>query len=157
MPLLLLVAFVAVPIIELAVIGAVSGRIGLGWTLLVLVADSVAGAVLVRHEGRRAWQAFRGALAAGRWPADEVVQGALVLVGGALLLTPGFVTDGVGLLLVLPWTRPTIARWLRRWLTPRALRGVREDGRGRGGGAVLDVEVLSVEREEAPGDPSGEP
>lgn len=155
MPLLLLIAFLVVPIVELAVIGAVSARLGIGWTLLLLLADSVAGAVLVRHEGRRAWRRFRSALAEGRWPGDEVVQGALVLVGGALLLTPGFVTDAVGVVLVVPPTRHPVAAALRRWLTPGPLRDVRsEAGRGAGdqaGGAVFDVEVIAVERED--GDP----
>ena len=109
----LLLAFIVVPIVELYVIGQVGGAIGLWPTLALLLIDSLAGAVLVRREGRRAWTAFRDALSAGRWPGDEVVQGALVLVGGALLLTPGFVTDAVGLLLVLPPTRAVAARLIR--------------------------------------------
>lgn len=153
MPLLLLIAFIAVPIVELVVIGAVSDRLGLGWTLFLLLADSVAGAVLVRHEGRRAWSRFRSALTEARWPGDEVVQGALVLVGGALLLTPGFVTDGVGLALVLPVTRRPVAAVLRRWLTPGPLRGFGAgDGGTAGGdagdGSVLDVEVIAIERDD---------
>ncbi len=90
MPLLLVLAFVTVPILELLVIQQVGGWLGLPLTITILLLDSIVGAVLVRREGRRAWSAFRAALGEGRWPGDEVAQGALVLVGGALLLTPGF-------------------------------------------------------------------
>ncbi len=139
---ILLLAFVAIPILELAVILKVGALVGLWPTLLLLVADSMLGAALVRREGRRAWQAFRRALREGRWPSDEVAQGALVLVGGALLLTPGFVTDGVGLLLLLPVTRAAASRLLRRRLVAsgRLRRHVDRSGRD-----VLDVQVMAVE------------
>ncbi len=159
----LLFAFILVPIAELYVIGGVADGIGWSWTLLLLFADSVLGAVLVKREGRRAWAAFRDALAAGRWPGDEVAQGALVLIGGALLLTPGFLTDGLGLFLVLPPTRAIAAAIVKRRIVPvpvqvagdvfghvRDHRGQqdappRPDGRGR---HTFDVEVVSVERDE---------
>ncbi len=162
---LLLLAFIVVPIVELTVIIAIGGRIGLPLTVALLLLDSVLGAVLVRSEGRRAWRAFRSALQAGRWPGDEVVQGALVLVGGALLVTPGFVTDAVGLLALLPSTRALASRYLRRRLTPAPLRrdvgleGRRAAPRGRRRSRtaahqaqVIDVEVVSVERHDDPGE-----
>lgn len=160
---LLLLAFIIVPIVELAVIVEIGTRIGLPLTIALLLIDSVLGAVLVKREGRRAWRAFRSALEEGRWPGDEVVQGALVLVGGALLVTPGFVTDAFGLLAVLPPTRALASRYLRRWLTPAPLRHAlilerRRPARGRRRssnvppqGRALDVEVVSVERDDAPG------
>jgi UPF0716 protein FxsA len=130
---LLLAAFVVVPLVELAVNLQVGDVLGVPTTILLLLLDSILGAVLVKREGRRAWDAFRRALSAGRWPGDEVAQGALVLVGGALLLTPGFVTDVVGLLAVLPPTRAVASRGLRRWATPAPLREVTDvlGGRGR--------------------------
>ncbi len=97
----------------------------------------------------KAWRRFREALDQLRAPAEEVVDGALVLVGGALMLTPGFVTDAVGLVLVVPPTRALLNRLIRRRVRmsfrfgsvpPRAPRQ-REDGE------VVDVEVLSVERD----------
>lgn len=159
MPLLLLLAFIVVPLVELAVIGRVSAVMGLPATLALLLADSVVGAVLVKREGRRAWLAFRTALAEARWPGDEVVQGALVLVGGALLVTPGFVTDAVGLAAVLPPTRRLLSRLLRARLTPVPVRVLRTAAggsprTGTGGDDVLDVEVVSVERD-GPEDGSG--
>lgn len=160
MPLLLLVAFIVVPLVELAVIGRVNDWLGLPATLALLLLDSIIGAVLVKREGRRAWLAFRTALAEARWPGDEVVQGALVLVGGALLLTPGFVTDAVGLAAVLPPTRRLLSRLLRDRLTPAPVRLLRTASRGgaRRDDDVLDVEVVSVERdgpEDGPGGSSG--
>lgn len=154
MRLLLLVAFIVVPIVELVVIGQVWDLLG-GWpTVALLIFDSVVGAVLVRREGVRAWGRFKDAITERRWPGDEVVQGALVLVGGALLLTPGFVTDIAGLAMVAPPTRALLSRSVRRRVRSVAANtlGVDEPRRpGRSGSRdVLDVEVVSVEREEEP-------
>ncbi len=139
---ILILAFVAIPIVELAVILKVGALIGVWPTVLLLVVDSALGAALLRREGRRAWQAFRQALLQGRWPGDEIAQGALVLVGGALLLTPGFVTDGVGLLLLLPPTRAATSRLIRRRLVVSGR--LQPPGR-RGRPPADDVKVLAVE------------
>src|SRR3712207_965951 len=93
----LVLLFIVVPIAELAVIIQVGQEIGVGPTVLILVADSILGSLLLRAQGRKTWQRFTHALRAGRPPAREVIDGALVLVGGALLLTPGFVTDVLGI------------------------------------------------------------
>jgi UPF0716 protein FxsA len=167
MPALLVLAFVVVPLIELVAIIQVGQLIGTPWTIALLVIDSIVGAVLLKRESRRAWSDFREALAAGRWPGDEVTQGGLVIVGGALLLTPGFVTDLVGLLALLPPTRAAIARVIRRRFVSGAVLGASSrtsrrprsggtDRRARGGSEphVLDVEVVDVEREPPPGPPS---
>jgi UPF0716 protein FxsA len=163
MPLFLLVlAFVVVPLTELSVIQMVSAELGLTLTLLLLVADSIAGAMLVRREGSRAWQQLRTALGEGRVPEGEMVGGVLLLFGGALLLTPGFVTDGVGLALVLPFTRAPIAALVRRRYSvgPIDLGGTPFEQTG--GGVSADaatagtgVEVLSVEREDRGADAAG--
>lgn len=119
LPLLLL--FVAVPILELYVILQVGQAIGVLPTIAVLVADSVLGSLLMRSQGRAAWRRFNDALAAGRPPAREVLDGVLVIFGGAFLLTPGFVTDVFGLLLLLPPTRAMFRRLIVRSLTRRAM------------------------------------
>ncbi len=98
--------FLLVPIIEIMVIIAVGHAIGAWPTFLLLVATSALGAWLIRGEGGRAWRALGQALGDGRMPARELADGVVVLVGGTLLLVPGFVTDVAGLLLVLPFTRP---------------------------------------------------
>jgi UPF0716 protein FxsA len=112
MPALLFVAFVVMPIVELYVIIQVGHVLGVLPTLLLLFACSFAGAWLVKREGVKAWRAFRAATAEGRVPARETADGALVIVGGALLLAPGFVTDALGLLCVLPPTRALVRRLL---------------------------------------------
>ena len=90
---LLLVLFIVVPIIEIFAIIQVGQAIGVWWTIALLIADSILGSILMRSQGRAAWRRFNAALAQGRAPAREVLDGVLVIFGGALLLTPGFVTD----------------------------------------------------------------
>jgi UPF0716 protein FxsA len=121
MPLLLLVAFVVVPIVEIWVIVQVGQAIGIVPTLVLLLADAVLGTWLFRREGRRAWTALREAIAAHRVPAKEVADGALVVVGGAFLLTPGFVTDVLGVLCLLPPTRAVLRRALTGLVRARLL------------------------------------
>ena len=124
MPLLLLLLFVVVPVVEIWVIVQVGQAIGIVPTLVLLLADAVVGTWLFRREGRKAWAALREAIAAGRVPAKEVADGALVVVGGAFLLSPGFVTDAVGLLCVLPPTRAFLRRALTGLVRARLLRRI---------------------------------
>ncbi len=109
---LLLVAFVVVPLLEIFVLIQVGQVIGAWWTILLLVADSILGMWVVRREGGRAWTALRSAINSGQMPARELADGALILIGGTLMLTPGFVTDLAGILLILPFTRPIARRAL---------------------------------------------
>ena len=119
MPLLLVVLFIVVPIAELAVLIQIGQLIGVWWTIALLVADAVLGSLLARSQGRLAWRRFNEALRSGRPPAREVMDGALVLFGGALLLTPGFLSDILGLALLLPPTRAIVRRSLARRLGRR--------------------------------------
>jgi UPF0716 protein FxsA len=125
MPLLaLLVAFVVVPIAELYVIvELMADAIGPVPTIALLVLDSVLGAALLRWQGRTTWQRFIEAVQAGRVPHREILDGVLVIFGGALLITPGFLTDLVGLGLLLPPTRAVVRRFLARLLSRRAVTG----------------------------------
>jgi UPF0716 protein FxsA len=137
---LLLLLFIVVPIVELYVILQVGEAIGVVPTVALLIADSVLGSVLMRSQGRTAWRRFNAALAEGRVPHREVLDGALVIFGGALLLTPGFVTDLFGILLLLPPTRALVRAVLVRRLLPRmVVSGFGTLGRspcgGFGGGA----------------------
>ena len=119
MPLLLLIIiFIVVPIAELYVIWQVGEAIGVVPTLLILAADSVIGSLLLKSQGRAVWRRFSETMAAGRVPHREVLDGVLVIFGGAFLITPGFLTDVLGILLLLPPTRA-----LMRGLVVRALRG----------------------------------
>src|SRR5215213_3887288 len=150
MPLLALVAlFILVPIAELYVILKVGDAIGAIWTVLILAADSVLGSLLLRSQGRAVWRRFNEALAAGRMPHREVVDGVLVIFGGAFLITPGFITDVIGVLLLLPPTRSMF----RGLLTRRAIFGVTQGVAGRGSrGTGYDVDGTAREREDADAD-----
>jgi UPF0716 protein FxsA len=118
---ILVALFIAVPILELWVILQVGGLIGVVPTLVLLLSVSLLGALLLRHQGRGAWQAFSAALAGRRFPGREVADGLMITLGGALLLTPGFITDAVGLLLLLPPTRAVARRVLRAYVRRRFL------------------------------------
>jgi UPF0716 protein FxsA len=151
MPLLALVAiFIVVPLAELYVILEVVGEaIGPVWTILLLAADSVLGSILLRSQGRTVWRRFNDALAAGRMPHREVMDGVLVIFGGAFLITPGFLTDIVGLVLLIPPTRAVVRRVVTRRLGQRVAVGVaaRERRRDRPG----DVEGSATEYDGPPG------
>jgi UPF0716 protein FxsA len=117
MPLLLLiVVFILVPLAELYVILKVGDAIGVLPTLAILVADSLLGSWLLKSQGRAVWRRFNEATQAGRVPHSEIIDGVLVIFGGAFLITPGFLTDIVGLLLLIPPTRAAFRRLTRRMI-----------------------------------------
>jgi UPF0716 protein FxsA len=116
---LLVVLFIVVPIVELWVIIEIGGLIGVVPTLALLLADALLGSLLLRHQGRGAWRRFNAALAERRFPGREVADGAMIVVGGTLLLTPGFITDIFGLLLLIPPTRAIARRLLRGFFMRR--------------------------------------
>jgi UPF0716 protein FxsA len=127
---LLFVAFVVVPLVEIFVLVQVGQVIGAWWTILLLVVDSLVGTWLIKREGSKAWAALREALQTGRMPARELADGGLIVVGGTLMLTPGFVSDVLGIVLILPLTRP-VARRALTTLVARRLLGA--PGTGPGG------------------------
>lgn len=130
---LLVVAFIVVPLVELYVIVQVGQSIGVLPTIAVLLADSVLGSLLMRSQGRAAWRSFQAATTAGRVPAREVLDGALVIFGGALLLAPGFLTDLLGLLLLIPPTRALVRSLLVRRFALRMVASVASRGGVRPG------------------------
>jgi len=140
MSVILVVLFIAIPIAELAIIIQVGQWIGVWPTIALLAADAVLGSVLLRSQGRLAWQRFNLALAEGRVPAREVFDGVAVIFGGALLLTPGFITDVFGLILLIPPTRALARRGLLWTVGRRVLLGWKVASwganryRGRGAG-----------------------
>ncbi len=146
MLLLLLVIFIVLPIAELAVIIQVGREIGLWWTIALLVADSILGSLLMRSQGRAAWRRFNDAVAERRIPAREVIDGVLVIFGGALLLTPGFITDVFGLLFLLPPTRAVLRGLLLRRGALRMIRSA-EVRMGRRGQPPYDVDGHAVDVE----------
>jgi UPF0716 protein FxsA len=152
MPLLLVALFILVPIAELAVIIQVGQAIGVWWTIALLIVDSVIGSMLMRSQGRIAWRRFNESVGAGRIPAREVADGVLVIFGGALLLTPGFLSDIFGLLFLLPPTRAVIRRVFLRQAMKRitiSMAGVRMTP-PRNGRRADDVEGTAVDVDPRP-------
>lgn len=130
MPALLLALFIVIPLAELYVIVKVGEAIGVLPTLAILIADSILGTVLLRSQGRSAWRRFQLALEQSRVPHREVFDGAMVILGGALLLTPGFITDVFGIILLLPPTRAVVWQLAKRFVIGRLSFGPRVAGWG---------------------------
>jgi UPF0716 protein FxsA len=160
---LLLILFIIVPLAELYVIIQVGQEIGALPTIAILVADSILGSVLMRAQGRAAWRRFNLALREGRVPTNEVLDGVLVIFGGALLLTPGFITDIFGLLFLLPPTRALVRGIVLRRVAVRMAASAATWGAGRvagrrrpgtgtapgqGPGAGYDVEGSATEKDQ---------
>jgi UPF0716 protein FxsA len=113
----LFLAFLLVPLIEIALFIQVGGFIGLWPTLAIVVLTALAGTVLVRSQGARAMDDLRRSFAGQTDPGAALAHGAMILVSGALLLTPGFFTDGVGFALLVPQVRMAVFRWLQKRVT----------------------------------------
>lgn len=116
---LLILLFIVLPIVELYALIQVGQSIGVLPTIGLLILDSIVGAFLLRREGRSAWLRFNDAVRSGRVPARETLDGGLVILGGALLMTPGFVTDIFGLVMLVPPTRAVVRRFALPWLGRR--------------------------------------
>jgi UPF0716 protein FxsA len=145
MPLLALLAvFILLPLAELYVILEVVGP-WLNWygTVALLLADSVIGTLLFRSQGRTVWRRFNEVLAEGGMPHREVLDGVLIVFGGAFLITPGFITDIAGLVLLIPPTRSIVRRALARRLGRRVAVGVTRE--------PFDVEGSATEYDTPPG------
>lgn len=149
---LLVVLFIVVPIVELYVIIQVGELIGVWPTLALLLADALLGAVLLRYQGRGAWRRFNAALAERRFPGREVADGLMIAIGGTLLLTPGFVTDIFGFLLLIPPTRAIARRILRAYAGHRfVVMGVGRTGAPRSSdpaGRPYDLDATAEEIDE---------
>ena len=120
----LFILFAVIPVIELYLLIKVGSLIGALPTVALVLSISLAGAWLVRHQGFEILRRIQAELAQGRLPAAELLDGAMVLVGGVLLLTPGFFTDVLGLFFLIPFTRAVIKQLTRLWLERRLARGV---------------------------------
>ena len=115
----LILAFTVVPAIEIGLFVVVGGEIGPLATVAVVLFTGVAGAALARTQGLRVLHQIQETLGKGQMPQNELVEGGLILFGGALLLTPGFLTDAWGLACLVPTTRKLMAVVVKRWLARR--------------------------------------
>jgi len=117
---LLAVLLIAIPILEVWLLVQVGHEIGLLPTVLILIAQAIIGVLLMRHEGSRAWKALNDAFTQGKVPTGELADAALILVGGVLLMLPGFLTDIIGFVFLLRWTRP-VARKIIAFFVARRI------------------------------------
>ena len=113
---MLLAMFIIVPLAELFVIIEIGSRIGYLYTILILILVSFGGAALAKRQGYSAMARIQEDFRQGRMPGDSLIDGALILSAALLLLTPGYITDAVGLLLLLPPVRLLVRRYARRRL-----------------------------------------
>lgn len=120
MVLILLVAMIGVPILEIIVFIEAGGYLGLWPTVGAVILTAIIGSALLRQQGLSTLARAQENLSAGRLPVTEVFDGFCILVGGALLLTPGFITDAVGFLLLIPPVRAILRRWFGRYFAKRA-------------------------------------
>lgn len=130
----LLLLFTVVPLVELYLLIEVGSRLGAGFTVVLIALTGGVGALLARMQGFRVLTQIRERLAQGQLPADELLSGGLVLAGGLLLVTPGILTDVVGLALLLPFVRLRVVEWVKD-----SLRRKIEEG---------SIQVVTWEREE---------
>lgn len=136
MALLIVFVFLALPLAELAVMVASADAFGLGWTFVALIGFSLLGGWLMRREGSSIWRRTNEELSMGRVPTSQLLDGALVMAGGALLLTPGFITDAVGLAMLFPPTRALLRPVLLGLMARRVTRVVSVSGVGFGASAA---------------------
>tara|TARA_R110002074_G_scaffold181899_5_gene346691 strand:- start:13993 stop:14511 length:519 start_codon:yes stop_codon:yes gene_type:complete len=155
MAFLLLIAFIATPIIEIAVFIEVGGRIGLWSTIGIVILTAVIGTAMLRQQGISVLFRIQENLNANRMPLRELFDGVCLVAAGALLLTPGFVTDAIGFLLFIPPLRQTIATYLGKHMLARAevhirTQEMRNDGQNPAGpdGTVIDGEFEDVTPEQ---------
>ncbi len=151
MGVVILLVLIAVPLVEIAVFITVGGAIGLWPTIAIVVATAIAGTMLLRRQGLATLMRARQELAQQRMPVQELFDGACLLVAGALLLTPGFVTDGIGFLLMLPPLRALVGRWLWRLVEKSGkIHMAAAGGDPRGGGEPViegDYETVDPDKD----------
>jgi UPF0716 protein FxsA len=148
MPVLILAAFIGVPLLEIAVFIQVGGWLGLWPTLALVVLSAMIGTWELRAQGLATLARARAVIDAGEVPTREIFDGACLLIAGVLLLTPGFVTDAVGLLLFIPAVRAALRRWLAGRISASATTHVFVEGvevrQTKAGGPVIDGEYRDV-------------
>lgn len=156
---LLVLIFVGVPLAELALLIWVGGEIGVGATVALVVVTGILGASLARWQGLATLARFQRRLGAGELPHEDLIDGVLILIAGAVLLTPGLLTDAAGFLLLVPTARRALRDELLRRLERRLVvvapgRAATRDRR-QGAGGVIDAEFRVEEEEGAAGSGGG--
>ena len=152
--LIILIALLGIPILEIAVFIALGGEIGIAWTLALIFITAVIGTFLLRMQGLSLINRIRQETEAGRVPGRELGHGAMLLVAGILLLTPGFVTDGIGFLLFVPAFRDLLWRVIRSRLDVTVIQpGAQQRPPPRGKGPTIDLGSEEFRRGPDPSSP----
>ncbi len=154
MGIILFFILVVVPIIEIAIFIEIGGLIGFWPTMGVVVLTALAGTTLLRRQGLATLRKAQASLENNRFPLDEVFDGLCLVVAGALLLTPGFFTDGIGLFMFVAPFRTILRRGLGRILIARGIVGVPASGLNEGPGPVIDGEFEDITAKEEKPDKS---
>jgi len=118
----LIALFIGLPVIELAILFRLHGVIGLGPTILLVILTGIIGAALVRRQGIALLLKIQSEISGGNLPAPQLIDGVMILVSGAFLITPGVLTDLAGFLLLIPYVREKIRFWLRKKLEEKIQR-----------------------------------
>ena len=138
----LFLLFTVIPAIELYLIIRVGSVIGAGNTILLIIGTGILGAYYARQQGLAVMTSIQQRTQQGQLPGDDLVNGAMLLVGGAFLITPGFLTDFAGFSLIFPPTREVIKVAVKRWLEKKTREGqviLTRDPRGDDDGPYIDV------------------
>lgn len=150
----LFLLFTLVPLVELYLLVAIGGQVGVAPTIGLVALTGILGAWLAKREGRKALASYQEALTQGRMPEDGIVSGLLILVGGVLLIAPGILTDVTGLALMIPPIRRRVAKLVTRRVEARIRGGelqVMHIGSGMGSGFGPGFGAPIDDRERAPG------
>jgi len=147
----LLIAFIAVPLIEIYLFITVGGAIGTWWTLGIVVVTAIIGSWLVRHQGSQELQNLRSSFSNMQDPTESLASGAMILFSGALLLTPGFFTDAVGFALLIPPVRAAVYRYARSRVNVQSFQmGPGPTAQPRPDDKVIDGEFEEVKPSDGP-------
>lgn len=137
-----LLGLIAFGVLEIWLLTQLAQAIGIGWTVLILIAETLLGAALVKREGSRAWKALNASFASGKLPTGELADTALILVGGVLLVVPGLISDVIGLLFLLPFTRPLARKVLAFFVARRMVKLGLSTTYARRDGTVIEGETV---------------
>ena len=140
MPGLIPLILIIVLIIEITLFVQIGGAVGLGWTLLIILATAMLGARAIRRQGIEALARAQAQMANGQPPMGEIVHGILILIAGILLLTPGFLTDTLGFLLLFPAARVFVHQLAANFVLPKLFSGIR--ARRQGGQNPTDAKTI---------------
>ncbi|MEX1097398.1 MAG: FxsA family protein [Planctomycetales bacterium] len=144
----LVLVFTLVPFVELALLIYVGDRIGLLWTIALVLGTGIAGAALAKHQGLRVWRRVRDEVSGNRLPGGALLDGFLILVAGLLLITPGLITDALGFSLLIPAVRSRIRRRFAAFLQAHTVLRFQTFRQGASAPphdpAIIDTEFTSV-------------